>query len=105
MPASATAGSRFLCPSEPSTCGRLTLDDFCAGPVRRIVAAQDVPGPLARLPGGNRALALRLRDEARAVHEPVLVEVARAVREDLCGLDAGHGLSLRGLREQRIGLQ
>src|SRR5207244_1065429 len=88
-----------------STCaaaGDLSLDDLDARLVRRVVAAQHVSRPLARLPRRHRRLALLARHEARAVDQTVLVDVARAVREDLRRPDANDELRLRVLGEQRV---
>src|SRR5215208_4491622 len=78
------------------------LNDVALGIARRVVFRQGITRPLSRLPGGNRRLARALRDEARALHELVVVDVARAVREDLLGADADDELRLGVVGHERV---
>src|SRR5262245_45493441 len=77
-------------------------DDFPRRILGRVVLRQNVVRPVAPLPLRHGRLALRLRDEAGAVDELVLVDVARAVREHLGRVDPHDELRLRILRKQGI---
>ena len=76
--------------------------DFARGVVRRVVLRQRVVRPLAHLPAGDRRLAVGLRHEPGALHELVLVDVARAVREDLGGAHSDHELRLGILGQEGV---
>ena len=80
----------------------LSLDHFGVGITGGVLLAEDVARPFPCLPGGHRRAAVLARDEARPPDEPVLVDVARAVGEDLGRLDPDHELCLRVLGEQRV---
>src|SRR5687768_7418286 len=59
------------------------LELLARGVEGRIALRQDVGRPLARLPHRDGRLAALARHEARRRHALHLVDVARAVREDL----------------------
>src|SRR4051794_39960168 len=63
---------------------------------------EDVGGPVGALPVGHRGLRVRPGDEARALDQLVVVDVARAVGEDLADVDADDLARLLPARQQRV---
>src|SRR3990172_7875432 len=73
----------------------LAIEDFGVGSPRGVMLGKYVIDPAARLPRWDGSLAFGLRHELRALDELHLVDVARAVGEDLAGADADDELGLR----------
>ncbi len=78
------------------------MHDLGVRVVRGIALREHVAGPVVPLPSRHGRLRAGLGHEARPLDEPVLVDVARAIREDLGRADPDDELGARVLGDQRI---